>query len=406
MNCFFLCIIISLIPIMHSFYNPVPIGSVIISTLRTISVIQPKEYGGTDKPSIIFTAIQNMTIVNTIFDSTSRDLYILFSNATDNIIYIRQLISVEKLDSVVYQLPISFNVSDINKFTSFSSDFQNKRAFLTSQSGVLTMFSMSGTMQTIISYPSSIIDPIRSVGYNQILNRLFIITHSTVYSCIGLDTNNLQCCRALPQVNQLRSITFDTLTNKLLVYVLDERSGIYRVSVNETTGCPTDLSPISALGGYYNIYLAMYQDLHFSSGSNDNSNHNSILVIGNGTQTARTIPFDASIVALHTSYPNLKSATDKEETCFHGITYYDYRVAVVLAAIFGTVMGIFMCFNALFCIDFFMTKRIIRDLKKQIPHNLLEDRWNKLVQEKYAKLALESKFHSISHNPFNFHFYQ
>ena len=48
-----------------------------------------------------------------------------------------------------------------------------------------------------------------------------------------------------------------------------------------------------------------------------------------------------------------------------------------------------MCFNALFCIDFFMTKRIIRDLKKQIPNNLLEDRWNKLVQEKYAKLALE-----------------
>ena len=54
-------------------------------------------------------------------------------------------------------------------------------------------------------------------------------------------------------------------------------------------------------------------------------------------------------------------------------------------------MGIFMCFNALFCIDFFKTKNIIRNLKSQIPHDLLEDRWNKLVEEKYAKIALESK---------------
>ena len=45
------------------------------------------------------------------------------------------------------------------------------------------MFSMSGTMKIILSIPSTIINPIRSVGYNQILNRLFIITDSTVDSC-------------------------------------------------------------------------------------------------------------------------------------------------------------------------------------------------------------------------------
>jgi hypothetical protein len=384
-------LIIPFVSIINSSYNPIPIGSVIISTTRTISVLQPKEYGGTDKPTIIYTATKNMTIVNTIFDSRLRDLYIIFINSMTNILYISQLKSVEKLHRIIHELPISFNISDLNKLTSFSSDITNKRAFFTDQTGKVTMFSMSGSMKTILSIPSAITDPVRSVGYNEKLNRLFLITDSTVNSCINLDQNNLQCCSALPKTDQLRSITFDPLTSHSFAYVIDEQTGIYQVVLN-STGCPIALRPINRMDNYQNIHLIIYQNLYFSSGSHDHSNHNSILIIGNHTQTPRTIPFDASIVALHISYPNIKSTVAHDETCFHGITYHDYRVAVVLAAIFGTIMGIFMCFNALFCIDFFMTKRIIRDLKEQIPHNLLEDRWNKLVQEKYAKLALESQF--------------
>jgi len=394
-NILLFIIIICLIPIINSSYNPIPIGSVIISTTRTVSILQPKEYGGTDKPTIIYTATKNMIIVNTIFDPRLRDLYILFTNTTNNIIYICQLISIEKLDRIIYQLPISFNISNINKLTSFSSDINNKRAFLTDQFGNVILFSMSGSMKIRISIPSTIKNPIRSVNYNQLLNRLFIITDSTVDSCINLDKNNLQCCQALPTANQLRSITFDPLTSDSFAYVIDKRSGIYQVILN-SIGCPTLLRPINTIGIYHNIQLVIYQNLYFCSGSIDDSNHNSILIIGNGTQIPRTIPFDASIVALHISYPDIIKSTKinnkDEESCFHGITYHDYRVAVILAAIFGTIMGIFMCFNALFCIDFFMTKRIIRDLKNQIPHNLLEDRWNKLVEEKYAILALESKF--------------
>ena len=50
--------------------------------------------------------VTNMTIINTIFDPRLRDLYIIFTNTTNNIVYICQLISVEKLDSIIYQLPI------------------------------------------------------------------------------------------------------------------------------------------------------------------------------------------------------------------------------------------------------------------------------------------------------------
>jgi len=387
MNCTLLFIIISLIPIINSSYNPISIGSVIVSTTRKISVLQPKEYGGTDKSKIIFTATKTMTIVNTIFNPTSRILYILFTNTTNNIIYISQLISIENLDSIVYQLPILFNLSNINKLTSFSSDVNNKRAFFTDQTGNVIMFSMSGLMKTIISIPSTIKNPIRSVDYNQRLNRLFIITDSTVDSCINLDQNNLQCCQALPKTDQLRSITFDPTTSHLFAYVIDEQTGIYQVILNRT-GCPIALRPINTIDTYPNIHLAIYQNLYFYSGNTDNSK----LIIDNGIDIPRTISFDASIVTLHISYPRKKSIINNEETCFHGITYHDYRLALVLAAIFGTIMGIFMCFNALFCIDFFMTKRIIRDLKKQIPPNSLEDHWNKLIREKYTKLAVESKF--------------
>ncbi|CAF0966647.1 unnamed protein product [Adineta steineri] len=389
MNPILLFVFVSSIPVINSSYNPIPVGSVIISTTRTITVMNPIELGGNDKVTLIFTAHKNMTIVSTIFDPAMRDLYILFTNTTSETIYLCQLISVEKLDSTIYQLPISFNTSYINRLTSFSSDIYNKRIFLTDSIGTLTMFSMSGTMNTIITIPDTIKAPIRSVNFNSILNRLFIITDTSVFSCTGLDTNNLRCCQALPKADQLRTIVFDASTNDLRPYVLDERTGIYQVVMNNITDCPVALRPINTIGTYNNLHLSIYQEIYFCAGSTDNSNHYSILFIGNAQQLPRTIPFDASIVALHISYPDLKSRNNIGESCFHGITYHDYRIAVVLAAIFGTIMGIFMCFNALFCIDFFMTKRIIGDLKRQIPHNVLEDRWNRLVNEKYAKLALE-----------------
>ena len=382
-------IIVCCVLVVHSSYNPIPIGSVIISTTRTVSVLQPKEYGGSDRLTIIFTANKTMIIVNTMFDPRSRELYIIFINPITNIVYISQLKSVEKLHRTIHELPISYNISSLNKLTSFSSDITNKRGFFTDQNGKVTMFSMGGSMKMIVSTPTTITRPIRSVGYNEKLNRLFLITDSTVNSCTHLDQNNLKCCSALPKTDQLRSIAFDQTTINSFAYVIDELTGIYQVVLN-SAGCPTALRPIDAMDNYQNSHLMIYQRVYFASGSNDHSNHNSILIIGNGTQTPRTIPFDASIVAIHISYPNTKSVINYEEVCFHGITYHDYRVAVILAAIFGTIMGIFMCFNALFCIDFFMTKQIIRELKKQIPRNLLEDRWNRLIQEKYAKLALDS----------------
>ncbi|UJR31489.1 hypothetical protein I4U23_018978 [Adineta vaga] len=389
MNLVFLIILISSIPFINSSYNPIPNGSVIISTTHTISILLPQEFDGFDKITVIFSAPKNLTIINTIFDSITRDFYILYNNKTNNLNYICRLVSVEKLDSIAYQLPFSFNISDINQLTTFTSDTVNKRAFLTDQNGTVTIFSMSGTMKKILRTPSTIDSSIRSVSYNPSLNRLFIITDSTVNSCTNLDRNDLQCCQASPKGQFLRSIAFDPLSSTTYIYVMDERSGVYQVVLDNITHCPITLRPINAMGSYKNNHLAIYQDLYFCSGSVDTSNHYSILIIGKELEMPRTISFDAAIVALHISYPNMKSLLNDKETCFHGITYHDYRVAVVLAAIFGTVMGIFMCFNALFCIDFFMTKRIIRDLRRQIPHNLLEDRWNKLVNEKYAKLALE-----------------
>jgi hypothetical protein len=383
-------IIVYCVLVTNSSYNPIPIGSVIISTTRTISVLQPREYGGADRLTIIFTANKTMIIVNTIFDPRSRELYIIFTNPMTNILYLSQLKSMEKLHRITHELPISYNISYLNKLTSFSSDITNKRGFFTDNNGQVTMFSMGGSMKMTLSTPMTITKPIRSVNYNEKLNRLFLITDSTVNSCTNLDQNNLKCCSALPKTDQLRSIAFDRTTMNSFAYVIDELTGIYQVVLN-SVGCPMALRPIDAMDSYQNTHLKIHQRVYFASGSNDHSNHNSILIIGNGTQTPRTIPFDASIVAIHISYPSIKpAAISDDQVCFHGITYHDYRVAVVLAAIFGTIMGIFMCFNALFCIDFFMTQEIIRELKKQIPRNLLEDRWNKLIQEKYAKLALAS----------------
>jgi hypothetical protein len=394
MNRISLVIFFSLLTRIHSAYNPIPFGSVVISTISNIFVMQPKEYGGTDDLDIIFTAPTGMTIINTIYDPSFRYLYIMFTNTTNNTVYLCQLASLESLDSIVYQLSITFNITNINNSSSFTSDVSNSRVFFTDQTGVVKLFSMSGLLATIISTPFNSSNPIRSVAYTNVLNRLFIITDTTVDSCINLDTNNLQCCEALPRGNKFRSITFDQNLGDLYAYVLDEFTGIYLVVLN-ATGCPTALRPINTLGTYSNLQFVIDRGLYFASGSLQNSQDNSLLIIANGTQNPRVISIGISIVALHISYPNTQTTSSTEETCFNGITYTDYRVAVILAAVFGTIMGIFMCFNALFCIDFFMTKRIIRNLKNQIPHNLFEDRWNKLVEEKYAKIALESKFESF-----------
>jgi hypothetical protein len=351
--------------------------------------MQPKEYGGTDQLDIIFTVTTGMTIVNTIYDPSARNLYIMFTNAsTNNTLYLCQLASLEQLDSTVYQLPITFNTTNINKLNSFTSDIINRRAFLTDQTGAITLFSMSGLMETIISSPTIITTLIRSVAYANVLNQLFVITDSTVSSCTNLDINHLHCCEGLPQGKSFRSIAFDQVSGDLYVYILDETTGIYLVVLNRT-GCPTALRPINQLGTYTNLQFVIDRGLYFASGSSQNAPDNSLLIIANTTQNPRSISIGISIVALHISYPSTQSTT--VESCYHTISYNTCRIAIILAAIFGTIMGIFMCFNALFCIDFFMTKRILRNLKRQIPHNLLEDRWNKLVEEKYAKLALESK---------------
>ncbi|CAF3594308.1 unnamed protein product [Rotaria sp. Silwood1] len=381
---------ISLFTIINSSYNPIPTGAIIISTINKIYIMQPQEYNGNDQLTIIFTAPSNMNIINTIYDSVLRNLYILFTNETNGSIYLCQLMSLETLDSTIYQLPIKYDISNINNLTSFTSDVDNRRALFTDQMGNVNLFSMSGLMQINISIPTTIINTVRSVNYAETINRLFIITDTKISSCTNFNQNNLQCCQAPPQLNQLRSIAFDYISGAIYVYVLDYTTGIYQV-VLESNGCPKSVRPLNSLGTYSNIQFVIDHGLYFASGSKANQNDNSILVIANSTQTPRDISIGSSIVALHISPPSIQSTLNKVETCFHGITYSDYRVAVILAAVFGTVMGIFMCFNVLFCIDFFMTKSIIRNLKKQIPHNLLEDRWNKLVEEKYAKLALEKQ---------------
>lgn len=394
MNRISIIIFISLLTIIHSAYNPIPIGAVIVVTMNNVFVIQPKEYGGTDELITIFTAANGTVIVDSVYDPTSRDLYILYTNGTSSALYLCHLAAIEQLDTTVYQLPITFNTTNINNLNSFTSDVINRRIFLTDQTGAVTLFSMSGLLKTSITTSSNTSYPIRSVAYTNILNRLFVITDTTVSSCINLDTNNLQCCQASPQARKLRSIAFDQILTDVYVYVLDKTAGIYQVILDSTTGCPTALRPINTLPSYSNLQFVIDRGLYFASGSPSNGIDNSILLVANQTQVPRSIPIGASIVALHLSYP-VTQTTVSSNSCFHGITYSTVRAAIILAAIFGTIMGIFMCFNVLFCIDFFMTKRIIRNLKQQIPHNLLEDRWNKLVEEKYAKIALERKFFSL-----------
>jgi hypothetical protein len=434
MNSITVFIFISLLILINGSYNPIPIGSVVISTVSSIMVMQPAEYGGNDQLKVIFTALPGMTIVNTVYDPTARNLYLLFinatatnsvtatstaatgtnltiasnmsitttvsnavitsntssSNSTTGNIYVCRLASLEQLDSTVYQLPIIFNTANINQLNSFTADIINDRVFLTDQTGTIKLFSMSGILATTITPPAAITSRIRSAAYSNGLNQLFMVTDTTVYSCTNLDAGSLSCCQPLIQLTQLRSIAFDQSSHSVTTYILDARTGIYQVDLN-AAGCPAGLRLINTLGLYINLDFVIDRGLYFASASLPNGNDNSYLVIANGTKTPRPISVGATIVALHISVPNLQTVSNAEESCFNGITYNDYRTAVILAAIFGTIMGIFMCFNALFCIDFFMTKRIIRDLKLQIPHNLLEDRWNRLVEEKYAKIALESQ---------------
>jgi hypothetical protein len=467
MNLLTLLIFISLLVIIKSIYNPIPIGAVIISTTNMIIVMQPKEYGGSDVLSTIYTAPSGITIIDTVYDPVARNLYLLFTNAssttststatsatststatsatnatgttnatsatnatgttnatsatnatgttnststanatigiststvtsstgtTNTAVYLCQLASLEQLDSTVYQLPITFNTANINNLNSFTADIINSRVFLTDQTGAVTLFSMSGLLKTTLSPPSAITNPLRSVAYSNSLNQLFMVTDRSIYACNNLDMGNLSCCEALIQLSQLRSIAFDQSSGDLSPYVLDAKTGIYQIQLN-AAGCPVQLSTLNTLGAYVNLYFVVANRLYFASASSAGGTDNSYLVIANGTNVPRVIAVGQTIIALHLSIPSTQTAaSDTAETCFNGITYTDYRVAVILAALFGTIMGVFMCFNALFCIDFFMTKRIIRGLKQQIPHNLLEDRWNRLVEEKYAKLALESQF--------------
>ncbi|CAF3309851.1 unnamed protein product [Rotaria socialis] len=396
MKSLLLLVLISILTVINGVYNPIPIGSVVISTTRNIFIMIPTEYGGNDKLSNIFTASANMSIINTIFNPTLRDLYILFTNVTNGTAYIGRLMSREQLDSTIYQLSISFDLSTINNLTSFSSDYVNRRGFLTDQTGSTKLFSMSGLMDILIQIPPNISLPIRSVNYATAVNRLFIVTDTTVYSCANLDQNRLQCCQASSQANQPRAIAFDQVTGAFNVYISDLNKGVHQV-ILDNNGCPIAVNLINELGTYSYLQLAVDRDLYFIAASQQHQNDNSLLLVANETAPSRPISVGFPIVALHVSYPSMASRSSGVETCFHGITYANYRIAVILAAIFGTIMGIFICFNALFCVDFFMTKSIIRTLKKQIPHNLLEDRWNKLVEEKYAKIALEK--HRDASNP-------
>lgn len=388
---YLILIFISLIKLIHSAYNPVPVGAIIITTTANVIVMQPKEYGGTDALATIFTAPNGTVIVSSVYDPTPRNIYIVFAYTNSTTLFLCQIVAVEQLSTTIYQLPITFNIANINQLNSFTSDITNRRIFLTDQTGAVTLFSMGGLMKTSIVTSTNTSIPLRSAAYTSVLNRLVTVTNTTVGLCSGLDTDNLQCCQALPQASNLRSIAFDQVLADLYIYVLDESAGIYQVILN-ATGCPTTLRPINTLGTNTNLQFVIDRGLYFASGSALNGKDNSLLIIANQTQTPRSLQIGQSIVALHISYPSTQTINPNDNTCFHGITYATYRAAVILAAVFGTIMGIFMCFNALFCIDFFMTKRIIRNLKQQIPHNLLEDRWNKLVEEKYAKIALESKF--------------
>jgi len=377
--------------LISAYYNPIPTGSVIISTVKGVYFLQPKEYGGDDKLTKIFTADNRTTIAYTIFDPTPRNVHILYTNSsTEGVIYVRQLVFREQLSPIVFQLPFLINSSDVNQLISFSGDVENKRIFLVEPTGTIVLFATTGLMSANISQPTRITDPIVSVTYNNDLNRLFMISSTQLYSCSGLDTNELECCAAIQASTSLRSIVFDPSSSDTAAYVVDANAGLFRVPLNDT-GCPAvPLSVANALTTKFK-QAAVNGNLYFYSGSATSSTgtqDNSYLIISNG-QTSRLIPIGEGIVALAIASPNQASSISNEETCFNGITYSDYRIAVILASLFGTIMGIFMCVNALFCIDFFMTKSIIRKLKRQVPHDLLEDRWNKLVEEKYAKIALE-----------------
>lgn len=389
MNCLLLLTFILSLATVKGGYNPIPPGSVIISTVNKIIVMKPTEYGGDNSLSTIFTAPSTMTIIHSVYNPIPRDLYIVFANDTSGAVFLCRLVSREQLDSTVYQLAVTFNITNLNTNSMFSSDVANQRIFLTDQYGQIQLFSMSGLMKIEVSQPPAIANQTRFVNNAGALNRLFVVTDTSIQSCSNLDINNLQCCQGTQRFEKLRSIAFDQSSGDLLVYVLEQTTGIYQIILN-SAGCPTASRPTNTLGTYNNIYFVIDRGLYFASGSMAPLVDNSLLLIANGTNQPRSILVGASIVALHISNPNTEATFNTEETCFHGITYNDYRTAVILAAVFGTIMGIFMCFNALFCIDFFMTKSIIRELKKQIPHDLLEDRWNKLVEEKYAKIALES----------------
>ncbi|CAF4070516.1 unnamed protein product, partial [Rotaria magnacalcarata] len=110
MKSLLLLVLISILTVTNGSYNPIPIGSVVISTTSNIFTMVPMEYGGNDKLSNIFIAPTNMTIINTIFDPTLRYLYIIFTNVTNGNVYIGRLMFRNQLDSTIYQLSFSFDL--------------------------------------------------------------------------------------------------------------------------------------------------------------------------------------------------------------------------------------------------------------------------------------------------------
>lgn len=366
-------------------YNPIPIGSVIVTTQSSVIAIQTQEYGGNDKLDTIYQAPSGITILNSVLDATSRSFSIIYRNSTaNNAIIMRQLISRQQLSSAAYELAVNFTNTLL-----VTSDVARNRAFGTYDNGRVVLFSLSGLLETTLTF-STEIQNINLVVFNPKNYRLYIITKDELYSCANFDTKQLNCCKASITINNPRWIYFDPANALLQCSVLDGSGRMYQFQL-DSMGCPTDITS-EQLTTRASLQLAVDQQYVFAATSSENALDNSYLLIRNPTiQPHRFISVGSRIVALQIAYPSRSTGTINPSMCFYGITYNDYRTAVILAAVFGTIMGILMCFNVLFCIDFFMTKSVIRTLKSQIPHDLLEDRWNKLVEEKYAKIALESK---------------
>ncbi|CAF1570193.1 unnamed protein product, partial [Didymodactylos carnosus] len=359
-------------------YNPIPTGAVIITTNSTIFVLRPIEYNGTDMLTPVFTTNGSYLIVNTVFDSSARYLYILY--VQNDIYYIGQLVGYQQISNI-YVLAYSWLNNNISSFT---SDINNRRIFAASTNDIY-VFSMGGLMYSNVGTDFK---TLQSIYYDSNDNRFYVLTSTTISTCYQSGVNNtLTCPCSISLSSNFRYVTADP-NNNAIIYLVQEPNRLNTASIN-AAGCPLVLLSESTVDQYSISYIAVDGNNIFSVASTSQMETYTTLLIGSFSSPAkRNVSVDQIILAIQLS-PPLQQTVQTVEECFRGITYYDYRVAVCLAAIFGTIMGILLCFNSLFLIDTLMTKRIIRDLKKQIPKDLVEDRWNKLVEEKYAKVALE-----------------